>query len=339
MPEVVGENVDRAVTIEMRPHGLPRGLMHRLYAAAREEKGRPLTLAAAEGLLQNLSAGDAVIFGTGAGSPPFMPQGENDGPMGTAALARALSDGVGAFPIVVCADHHIEPVIASLKAIGLGVMDPEAARRKRLRVAVVLPYSKDDAEGRRQAAALLDEWRPKALVAIEKLGPNAKGQTNTATGNLGAAPDAKIYTLFDEARGRGIFSVGIADGGNEIGSARIYDAVREIHPYGKTCQDGCGAGIATVTPTDVLVMAAISNWGAYGVAAMVAFLLKRPELLHSAAMEDHMLLECTRAGAFDGGHGAPVLAMDGTPRDCGPALITILHGIIGNALSTVDRGW
>jgi hypothetical protein len=97
--------------------------------------------------------------------------------------------------------------------------------------------------------------------------------------------------------------------------------------------------MATVTATDVLVMAAISNWGAYGVAAMIAFLLKRPELLHSARTEDEMLVQCTQAGAFDGGHGAPVLAMDGTPRDCGPAIITILHGIVENALSTVDRGW
>ena len=37
MPAVIGEYVDRLCTIEMRPSGgnLPRGLMHRLYAAAR----------------------------------------------------------------------------------------------------------------------------------------------------------------------------------------------------------------------------------------------------------------------------------------------------------------
>ena len=61
----------------------------------------------------------------------------------------------------------------------------------------------------------------------------------------------------------------------------ITDAVRAIQPYGARCQCDCGEGMATVTPADVLVVAAVSNWGAYGIEASLAILLERPELLHT----------------------------------------------------------
>ena len=37
MPEIIGENVDRLCTVEMRPQGMPRGKIHRLYEAARRK--------------------------------------------------------------------------------------------------------------------------------------------------------------------------------------------------------------------------------------------------------------------------------------------------------------
>jgi len=37
--------------------------------------------------------------------------------------------------------------------------------------------------------------------------------------------------------------------------------------------------------TDVVFPAAVSNWGAYGIVAMLAFLLKKPEILQDADME------------------------------------------------------
>ena len=99
MPEIIGENIDRLCTVEMRPQGMPRGKIHRLYEAARrKQNGRPLTLLAAEKLRAALKPGDYVILATGAGVPPWMPAGETDGPVGIAALGRALVMGLGARP-------------------------------------------------------------------------------------------------------------------------------------------------------------------------------------------------------------------------------------------------
>jgi D-glutamate cyclase len=97
---------------------------------------------------------------------------------------------------------------------------------------------------------------------------------------------------------RGVFSVGIGDAGNEIGFGRITDAVRQIQPYGARCQCECGDGMATVTPTDVLVVAAVSNWGAYGVEASLAILLERQDLLHTTTDARRVIERCLEAGIF-----------------------------------------
>src|SRR3954462_7501713 len=96
MPEIAGEYVDRLVTVEIRNRGIPVGITRPLYESARAEGGgRPLTLRAAEGLLQHVKRGDNVLVITGAGAAPQLPNGENDGPIGAAALAHALYRGVG----------------------------------------------------------------------------------------------------------------------------------------------------------------------------------------------------------------------------------------------------
>ena len=86
MPEIIGEYVDRLCTVEMRPcrSKSPRGVMHKLYQAARDHHGRPLTLSAAEALIQRVDTGDAVFMVTGAGAFPTLPHGEVDGFLGSA---------------------------------------------------------------------------------------------------------------------------------------------------------------------------------------------------------------------------------------------------------------
>jgi hypothetical protein len=54
MPEIIGEYVDRLVTVELRNRGMPHGITRPMYDAARAEGGgRPLALRAAEGLVKN----------------------------------------------------------------------------------------------------------------------------------------------------------------------------------------------------------------------------------------------------------------------------------------------
>ncbi len=130
MAEIVGENVDRLCTVEMRPQGMPRGKIHRLYDAARRKQGKPLTLLAAEKIIERVRKRDVVIVTTGAGGSPWLPAGETDGAPGAAAIARAISVGLGAIPVYVSEENNLKPIIASSAAAGIPVMKYEEARQR-----------------------------------------------------------------------------------------------------------------------------------------------------------------------------------------------------------------
>ena len=55
--------------------------------------------------------------------------GETDGPVGTAALARSLSYGFNAIPIVITDTSLLEPIGATLRAAGLAVVTLAEAKR------------------------------------------------------------------------------------------------------------------------------------------------------------------------------------------------------------------
>ena len=98
MAEVIGENIDRIATIEIRTKTPPRGIIHRLYEAARKKCGHPLTMTAASRIVETLKEYDNFLIVTGAGAWPVLLKGETDGPLGAASLARAIDLGIGAKP-------------------------------------------------------------------------------------------------------------------------------------------------------------------------------------------------------------------------------------------------
>jgi hypothetical protein len=341
MPAIACEHIDRLITVEMRfASGFPRGIIPRLYDAARAAAGRPLTYQAAAGLRACVGAGDFVLLVTGAGGPPHLPAGETDGPVGAAALGRALGIGLGARPVFVCEAHHLPPLRASCEAVALPLMDDAwvAARRGMCAAWRTLPGgSARDAQAYQE---MLDTFRPAAVIFIEKLGPNECGVWHTVNGvHVAPSQVGAAHLLAERAHERGIYTVGIGDGGNEIGFGIIAAAVRDIHPYGRACRCGCGGGIGTVIPADALVVAAISNWGAYGVAAALAIVQRDPSVLHDAELEGRILDRCVAAGGFDGNYTAQVPFVDGTGRDVQVGLVTMLRQIVANALRSHDRGF
>src|SRR2546427_4177716 len=137
------------------------------------------------------------------------------------------------------------------------------------------------------AVAMRAPW-PSGVVgriALSETKPKHRRDTAPATETLSrrtggvnvTAEHAKIQRLFQSAAQRGIPSIGIADGRNEVGCGLIYDDTRTIMEYGARCQCPCGDGMATTLPTDVLVIASLSNYGAYGVSALLGFLLGDPD--------------------------------------------------------------
>jgi hypothetical protein len=108
---------------------------------------------------------------------------------------------------------------------------------------------------------------------------------------------------------RGLVTIGIGDGGNEIGMGKI--------PWAVICRNIPNGGlVACRVPTDHLIVCGVSNWGAYGLAAGV-------RLLRGASAEtdlfdldrEQALLEIMveKGPLVDGVSGQPTVSVDGLP--------------------------
>jgi hypothetical protein len=331
--EIIGEYVDRLITVEMRPRNAPiRGMVRQLYDQAREKLGvRSLTLLAAQKILEKVNQGDNVFISTGVGNIPFLPHGETDGPLGAACLGRAINLGLGAKPLFVVGNLDMDSVKFSAKAAGLNIESYDIVKQARNTGAMIsFPY--DDEEANKAAKALIDEYKPKALFSFETLGPNIKGVHHTSFGFDVTKHLPKLYHLFDEASRQGILTIAGLDCGNEIGSGLIEEEVRKVAPYGNVCQCSCKSGNACRVKTDVAIPVSTSNWAAYGIAAMLGLLLREPDILQDADTERRMLEACVMAGAVDGVTFRPIMVVDGMSDKTHQSLVTMLHQLVTNGL-------
>lgn len=338
MPNIIASNIDRAITVEMRPErGLPRGVMDRLYEAVRAKLGESPTLAAARSLQELLQKGDVVVLLTGAGDDIHLANGETDGPMGAAAVARGLEMGLGVKPVIVTEQRYIDVQDATCVALGYTRVDNWEVVQRRPYSSHFIALPEDQTQAAEQAQSILDEFDPKAVIAIEKLGPNRKGVYHSITGMDVTAAQGKGHHLFELARETDRLTVGIGDGGNELGFGIIFNEVRAITRNGRECVCPCANGMATSVGADLHIPAAVSNWGAYGLVAMLSFLLRKPEIMHNEEDEKRMLAECVRAGAADGLYGTRTQMVDGISLRTNQAVVSYLRSIVEIGLTSVDR--
>jgi len=326
--------IDRLCNIEMRRGGNSiHNVTTRIYDAARSKVNEPFTLSAAKRLIESVKKGDTVFILTGAGRAGglWLPKGETDGPPGAAAIGRTLALGLEAKPIYIIEEAFAEPLLAALGALGIVVAEYEKVKNRTSAAALEF-LSLDEGEAKKKAEEMMSRYKPSALIAIEKSGPNEKGVLHTSKGLDTTAGKGKAHHFFDLAQKERILTIGVGDNGNEMGFGNILEDIKRIQPYGSKCQCPCGAGIAAVTSANVLVPSAISNWGAYGISAAIALLKQDPSLLHSPQEEIRMIEECAKAGGEDGILNRQIPWVDGTSDECQRAIITLLHMIVRNKL-------
>jgi hypothetical protein len=238
-----------------------------------------------------------VLIVTGFTVEPDMP--ETDGPPGAAVLGRALRR-LGARVRYVTDAPNVPLVEAALK-----VLDEPAD---------VVRYP-GDAEN---AHRLLAAERPTHLVAIERPGRNRAGDYLNMRGDSVAAWNAPLDDVFLVSRRlrRRPITVGIGDGGNEIGMGRVRARLARL--------DALRARIATVVPVDHLVVAGVSNWGGYGIVAALGRLAGR-DLLHTPELERQLIQACVAAGACDGVTRRREPTVDRLAADTHAAVVDLLR--------------
>lgn len=218
--------------------------------------------------------------------------GETDGPPGALFLAEAL--GMLGFVPVILTDRYS---VRYFQAEAI----PMAADGADIRTDAGGPSVECVAPDADEAAlqAVLDRWRPVAMVAIERCGVNVQGEYANMKGVSIRCHTAPIDRMFEMARDRNIFTIGIGDGGNEIGMG----CVREI--IARDLQI-----VPCRVETDALVLATVSNWGAYGLVAALQRQTGQP-LLPSAETVAAYMENLAALGSVDGVLGYPSCSADG----------------------------
>ena len=260
---------------------------------------------------QSLSEASKVGLITGF----FVPRGdapaaETDGPVGTALLAAALSScGI---PARIAVDGPCaEAVRAAVQALGETVAVDE----------IELGNASD-------ITCVVEAWKRDGIthaLAIERCGRSSDGKPRNMRGTDVSPWTAPLDDLFEGGPWR---KLAVGDGGNEIGMGKLpAGLIAKVVPN--------GAEIACVTSCDHLVVAGVSNWGAYGL--MAALAVVRPEWQPTIAelLTAERDLAVTRAvveqaGAIDGVTARREATVDGF----GPEV----HGPLVEKLGRIARG-
>ncbi|KIL32851.1 DUF4392 domain-containing protein [Bacillus subtilis] len=330
------EQIDQLVNIDYNNRSIDR-----LYVEARKNTQQPLTLKAAH-MIEAIPKNRFVFFATGALARGWVSKkiGETDGPLGTAALARAIRESRDAIPVIFIEESLINTVKPILRAAGLCVVTLEEAlsannqaEKGYTSIACVLPFPSDEKSAKLKVEFLIEELKPAAVICIEKTGMNTCGVYHNMKGHDYSEGYAKIDFLIQKARNLGIPTIGIGDGGNEIGMASVHEAIRKYVPYGGECQCGCGGGISSSTETDLLITGSVSNWACYAVCASLAIKTRNLNLLHTVERERLMLKAAVAAGNVDGVNGMASTSVDGFSEDTNLAIVELLSALVNKELS------
>jgi hypothetical protein len=255
------------------------------------------------------------------------PCGETDGPLGALFLARALVP-LGIRVVLATDDFCLPALRVGLAAAGLRKAVP------------LVPLPSVEEAGRMSGddywTHVVDRTGPLThLLACERVGPShtlasvqaqrdgdrvasrfleevpGEGQDRcySMRGRDVSSNTSPVHRLFEQATCQmpRVTTIGIGDGGNEIGMGKIpWDVISRNIPN--------GGRVACRVPTDYLVVCGVSNWGAYALATGVRLLRgAEPDAdLFDPERERAILQAMIEGGPLvDGATGEPTLSVDG----------------------------
>ena len=215
--------------------------------------------------------------------------GETDGPLGAANLAFAF-ESIGV-PVWLLTDEE-----------AYWVVNAAVTRRGCKCRPLMLPrYEADEL-----VAAQLDAIHPSHVLTIERPGKARDGHYHNMRGGIIDAMFVDASSIIEAARERGITTISIGDGGNEIGMGALAETIEKYVPHGEAI---CAREVA-----DIALISGVSNWWGWGVSALLSRMYGI-NLLPSDDMERGMLHEMVLAGSVDGCTKKPEETVDNLPME------------------------
>lgn len=219
--------------------------------------------------------------------------GETDGPIGAYVMYKAL-EKIGFTPVIIT-DKYSEKFF----------------NMKNLRIEIF-----DIKDGENDFIKLVNNFSPTAMISVERCGMNINNDYTNMKNKSIAEYTPRLDILFELAKEKNIFTIGIGDGGNEIGMGKLAEIIYEklnIIPCKIKCDD--------------LIISSVSNWGAYGFIAALSLLFG--ENLLQAPQDIHNFLKhIVDNGAVDGVSGKPTVSTDGFSFKYDNEILTALGNIV-----------
>lgn len=143
---------------------------------------------------------------------------------------------------------------------------------------------------------LIKKYDPKLIISIERAGLSDDGKYRNFRGIDFSDYNAKIDYLFEQLPN----SIGVGDGGNEIGMGNYKNEILELGIYPNP---------SIITTTENII-ASTSNWGAYGLIAGLS-IRKGQNYLPSVEEGKRMIEKSVSLGAVEGMSGESKPWVDG----------------------------
>lgn len=228
-----------------------------------------------------------VLIGTGF---PVSGSFESDGPIGAIALYRTLRQ-LDCKPVFVCAPPISKILSRNYLTYELPLADWESSKAA--------------------TARAIEDLAPSLIVSIERPGVTADRRYYNMHGIDISDFTAKYDLFFSES---GCPSIAFGDGGNEIGMGNVREALAEM------------GIIPAVTICDELVIASVSNWGVYGVIAVLSKILNRDlfSIFDPQTIADYLVDN----GCVDGVTTRNESSEDGFPMHVGMSIIQQLRDLV-----------
>ncbi len=229
-----------------------------------------------------------VLIGTGF---PVVETFETDGPVGAIALYETL-EKLGATPILICG----RPIARALA--------------ERFRVYEIHVGDHDRREYEAQHA--LTAFRPDAVISIERPGQAADGGYYNMRGESITAHTASFDNFMNLSQCQ---TIAIGDGGNEIGMGKVAAALEDLNI------------VPSTTTCDELIVADVSNWGAYGIISFLSIWNERDFLGEIEPLD--ILRYISELGSVDGVTRINQLTEDGLDVSEGESVLLELRQVCG----------
>ena len=225
---------------------------------------------------------------------------ETDGPPGAIAIGVGL-ERLG-YKVKYVADEHSSNLLRPYVAESTDVIDFPIT---------TLPKSVQYAE------EILNTENPSVLISIERCAAAADGLYRNMRDLDISDQTAKVDLLFDMHSK----TIGIGDGGNEIGLGNVIDGVDKSETL---------VSYPAISKVTELIIASVSNWGGYGLLAALSVSAGK-NILPTIEEDTQRISNMVDLGAVDGFSGEQIYKVDGFDLAENATVIEKLHSLVNGS--------